>query len=97
MDIIYNTDFYEGQKMGSKRSAEALVPYILEIYENFFGKSIKSVVDFGYETGSWLTTFIEKNSNIDIYGLDFGEPDSKQCFIDANIKLQRRIYLKKLN
>lgn len=49
--MLYNKKFFKNLKTESLRSAEQVVPVVME-YLN-----ISSVVDFGCGTGSWLKTF----------------------------------------
>lgn len=45
---IYLDAFYEGQRDGSMRSAEAVIPFVLDLVKP------ASVIDVGCGTGSWL-------------------------------------------
>jgi hypothetical protein len=49
--IRYDKSFYEGQSSGSARSAERIVPVILEIM------SVQSVIDIGGGVGPWARAF----------------------------------------
>ena len=62
-------DFYEWMKVGSRRSATAIVPFLVDLLEPH------SVVDFGCGTGSWLKVFQEHGID-DVLGLDGGEIDA---------------------
>jgi hypothetical protein len=70
----YNDVFFRTRKESAKRSAEIVVPEILEILpvekkHNF------SVVDFGCATGDWLSVY-ERNGCIEILGINDVIPPS---------------------
>lgn len=60
----YDKKFYENNRVESLKSAKVIVPMILE-YDN----NIKSVVDVGCGTGTWLSEFANYKIN-DIFGID---------------------------
>jgi SAM-dependent methyltransferase len=47
----YGSDFFKGQQDGSKRSAEIIVPMVVQLLRP------RSVVDVGCGTGAWLSVF----------------------------------------
>jgi SAM-dependent methyltransferase len=64
------TSYYERMKVGSLRSAQVIVPFLMELLEPH------SVVDAGCGTGSWLKVFQEHGVS-EILGLDYdGVPRS---------------------
>lgn len=60
---FYPTEFYHAQEPDSRRSAEVIVPILLELF------GLKSVVDVGCGTGAWLSVFQELGIE-DILGID---------------------------
>jgi SAM-dependent methyltransferase len=60
---FYTTSFYEEIRDGSRRSAEAIVPLVLQLL------TVHSVVDVGCGDGTWLAVF-RKLGVEDILGLD---------------------------
>ena len=68
-DTSSNTSFYEWMKVGSRRSAQAVVPFLVELLEP------RSVVDAGCGTGSWLKVFRE-NGVDELLGLESGSIDA---------------------
>lgn len=50
-NMLYNKKFFKNLQEGSLRSAQQVVPIVIEFL------NIKSVVDFGCGTGAWLKTF----------------------------------------
>jgi hypothetical protein len=61
--MAYNRNFFKVQKEQSTKSAQVIVPLVLEYF------SIKSVVDYGCGTGSWLKAFQESGIT-DMKGYD---------------------------
>lgn len=61
--ILYDERFYSRQRGGSRRSAEHIVPLLLELVNP------KSVVDVGCGVGTWLSVFQEYGVH-DILGID---------------------------
>ncbi len=51
MEKHYTQDFFAGQRSGSRRSAEAIVPYIVDVMRP------RSVIDIGCGVGHWPATF----------------------------------------
>src|SRR5262245_11666846 len=51
MPQAYTPQFYEGQEAGSKKSAERIVPVLIDLLHP------QSVVDVGCGVGHWLATF----------------------------------------
>jgi len=60
---LYNQEFYETQSVGSRRSAEEILPYVLEIIP------VKSAVDVGCGVGTWLRVLKDHGID-DILGID---------------------------
>jgi SAM-dependent methyltransferase len=69
--------FYEWMKVGSRRSATAIVPFLVELLEP------RSVVDVGCGTGSWLRVFREHGVD-DVLGLDGNVIDSSLLEIGSD-------------
>jgi len=63
-DVYYNEDFYNSQMELSIKSAEIVLPAILEIIPN-----VNSAVDFGCGTGAWLSVLKRLGVN-EIKGYD---------------------------
>jgi SAM-dependent methyltransferase len=59
----YTTEFFDTIRDGSRRSAEVVVPIVLEILKP------TSVIDVGCGDGTWLSVFIEMGVK-DVCGLD---------------------------
>jgi cyclopropane fatty-acyl-phospholipid synthase-like methyltransferase len=59
----YTEDFYQNQKQGSRRSAEQIVPLVLELVQP------RSIVDIGCGLGTWLAVFIQ-HGIVDVLGVD---------------------------
>jgi SAM-dependent methyltransferase len=59
----YTQEFYSDQSLGSRRSAEAIVPLMLTLIKP------QSVIDVGCGLGTWLSVF-EKLGVDDIFGID---------------------------
>lgn len=66
----YTQDYYADIREGTKSSARAIVPLVLELVQ------LRSVVDVGCGTGGWLSVFEEYGVE-DIWGID-GEYVSKK-------------------
>jgi SAM-dependent methyltransferase len=62
-DPSSNASYYEWMKVGSRRSAQAVVPFLVQLLEP------RSVVDAGCGTGSWLRVFRE-NGTEDVLGVE---------------------------
>lgn len=74
----YNKEFYSNQMAGSILSAERIIPHIINMLSPV---QITSVVDFGCGVGGWLSQFQKENKLVDVFGLDFGNPDRSQLQI----------------
>jgi SAM-dependent methyltransferase len=61
----YTADFYLSQQEGSLKSAEEIVPLVVELLKP------KSVIDIGCGVGAWLSVF-KKLGIVDILGVDGG-------------------------
>ena len=59
----YTTEFFDTIRDGSRRSAEVVVPIVLEILKP------TSVIDIGCGDGTWLSVFLEMGVK-DVWGLD---------------------------
>ena len=59
----YTTSFYEENREGSRRSAEAVVPLVMQFVRP------QSVIDIGCGVGTWLSVFKEHGVG-DFYGVD---------------------------
>jgi len=78
LDSIYNENFYNEQKDASYKSAEAIVPILLDVIKP------KSVIDIGCGVGGWLHV-IQKNGVTDICGYDVNELTADKYFIDKKL------------
>lgn len=70
MPVPYDERFFEEIEEGSQRSAQEVVPLVLEIIQP------KSIIDVGCGTGTWLSVFRDHGVE-DIWGID-GDYVSKQ-------------------
>jgi SAM-dependent methyltransferase len=70
----YTEKFYKGQQEGSRRSAERIVPLVLELVK------ATSVVDVGCGIGTWLAVFAEHGVT-NIRGIDGEYVDRRQLQI----------------
>lgn len=61
--LSYTNDFYEEQRDGSRRSAEQIVPLVLELIRP------RRVVDVGCGVGTWLSVVSEQGVT-DVLGID---------------------------
>lgn len=75
LSSIYNDGFYEEQKDASYKSAESIVPMLLDVLQP------KSVIDVGCGVGGWLHVF-QKNGITDICGYDANDLAADKYFID---------------
>lgn len=74
---MYNQDFYESQAKGSLRSAEEVVPIIVELIHP------SSVVDVGCGIGTWLSVY--KNLGVEeILGIDGDYVSKDMLLIDTS-------------
>ena len=60
---VYSTEFYDRQKDGSFRSAQRVLPHLLEL------TSPRSIVDVGCGVGTWLAAALGMGIH-DVLGLD---------------------------
>lgn len=70
----YGEDFYKSRQEGSRRSAEEIVPLVLELIHP------KSVIDIGCGVGTWLSVFRELGVE-DIFGVDGAWVEKKMLHI----------------
>jgi len=88
---IYDVSFFQYTNQVSKRSAEKIVPVLLELLPE-----IKSVVDFGAGEGTWLAVWLKNGLN-DIQGIDGDYVDLEKLAIPRNkfyaADLNRRVNL----
>ena len=73
---IYSSDFYQKQSPGSKRSAQKIVPLVLQKIRP------QSVIDIGCGIGTWLSVFRDHGVE-DYLGIDGPYVDPKQLLIEA--------------
>jgi SAM-dependent methyltransferase len=74
----YTTEFFDTIRDGSRRSAEVVVPIVLELLKS------KSVIDVGCGDGTWLSVFRELGVN-DVCGLDGEYVDVTQLRIPRDL------------
>lgn len=82
--MAYDRSFYEEQSLGSRNSAEQIVPFLLERFP------IRSVVDLGCGLGTWLACFLANGvSEVAGYDGDYVPRDYLQipqsCFHAADL------------
>ena len=77
MSEPYTKDFFTDTRAGSIRSAEEIVPLILELVP------ARSVVDVGCGEGAWLAAF-SKNGVLDVLGIDGDYVDRSTLQIPAD-------------
>ncbi len=77
MSHIYDEKFYLEQKDASYKSAETIVPMLLDVFKS------QSVIDIGCGVGGWLHVF-QKNGVADITGYDVNQLDAANYFVDRN-------------
>ena len=65
---VYTDHFYLRQRDGSRRSAAAIIPLVLDLVP------ARSVVDVGCGVGTWLSVFIDRGV-ADVLGVDGGYVD----------------------
>lgn len=89
---LYSKKFFNNQKKGSRRSAEKIVPIVMELIHP------KSVVDVGCGIGTWLSVFMEHGVK-DILGIDGSYINKKQLQIPEEyfiaLDVKRPIQIKK--
>ncbi len=59
---LYDQRYYDYISLGSRRSAEHIVPYMKQLF------SLESVLDVGCGAGAWLAVW--KENDTEIVGLD---------------------------
>jgi SAM-dependent methyltransferase len=74
---VYSRDFYDGIRVGSRKSAQCVVPLILELVQP------KSVVDIGCGDGAWLSVFQQAGVD-DIFGADGDYVDRETLLIPGD-------------
>lgn len=74
---LYSSDFFDQQSAGSRRSAERVVPIVLEFLR------LQSVVDVGCGVGAWLSVF-KKNGVKRTLGIDGNYVDHRMLEIPAD-------------
>jgi SAM-dependent methyltransferase len=74
----YTPEFFDTIRDGSRRSAEVVVPSVLDLLKP------GSVIDVGCGDGTWLSVFREMGIN-DVYGLDGEYVDAKQLRIPQEL------------
>ena len=74
---IYTRKFYEWMQVGSHRSAEIIVPYIMQLIRS------QRVIDIGCGTGEWLEVF-KKQGVKEVLGVDGGWFDESLLKISSN-------------
>ncbi|TSK04499.1 MAG: glycosyltransferase [Geobacter sp.] len=72
---VYDEGFYEEQKSASLRSAEAIVPILMETF------APASVIDVGCGVGGWLQVF-QRHGVANICGYDASDLSADKYFID---------------
>lgn len=77
---FHDAVLYEKLGLGSLRSAEVIVPLVIELL------APSSVVDFGCGTAGWLSVFERHGASV--FGLEGGSPEPSQLQIDPSL-LQR--------
>lgn len=82
----YDKNFYEGQRNHSRISASKIIPYVLEMIAPI---NIKSVVDFGCGVGGWLAECKICNPSTEVLGLDFGNANPEQFYIDVDREFRK--------
>jgi SAM-dependent methyltransferase len=73
----YTTEFFQRQRSGSRRSAERVVPLVVDLIRPL------SVVDIGCGVGMWLAVFFEQGVK-NILGVDGDYVDRKMLQIPEN-------------
>ena len=74
---VYNSGFYEGQREGSRRSAQRIVPELLRLMD------VNSVVDVGCGVGTWLRVFQDLGVK-EIFGIDGDYVDTATLEVDKS-------------
>lgn len=96
--VIYNDEFYNEQKDASYKSAESIIPILMDVFNPH------SVTDIGCGAGGWLHVF-QKYGVSTIYGYDVNELTADKYFINkrhiktntdfsgTNFKIQEKVDL----
>ena len=63
----YDNRFYDGIRDGSRRSASAVLPALLEMLKPF---QPRSILDVGCGDGTWLSVLREEQGITDLHGVD---------------------------
>jgi hypothetical protein len=82
----YSTDFYEGKKQGSFRSAEVIIGHLLQII------SFRSVIDIGCGVGTWLKA-VEMHGISDFLGVDGDYVDRSALQVSGRRFLSRDLIM----
>jgi SAM-dependent methyltransferase len=77
IEELYDQKFYELQKIESTRSAQSVIPLVLQLAHP------ESVIDVGCGIGTWLSVFKDMSPGIQLLGLD-GEYNRERLLIDAH-------------
>jgi len=78
VSVGYSKGFFEDMAVGSLRSAQTVVPMLMELF------APRSVLDVGCGVGSWLSVFV--NAGIgDVLGLDGNYVDRSMLKIDVDL------------
>jgi SAM-dependent methyltransferase len=75
MNSPYTTQYYARLREGSRSSAAAIVPLVMELIRP------ASVIDVGCGTGAWLAAF-KQNGVVDVCGIDGDYIDPKQLEVE---------------
>jgi SAM-dependent methyltransferase len=78
LTAVYDTGFYNEQKAASLRSAEQVVPIIVDVFRP------SSVIDVGCGAGGWLRVFAQ-NGVARLLGYDGSELAEGEYFIDKSL------------
>ena len=73
-DNSYTPDYYGALAAGSQRSAEVIVPLIIDMFRP------RSVVDVGCGVGTWLSVFKARGVE-DVFGIDREYVDTRMLAI----------------
>src|SRR4026209_1982709 len=72
----YSAEFFAAQSGGSRRSAEIIVPLVVQLVQR------SSVIDFGCGVGAWVAAFRQYGVD-DAQGIDGDYVDRRQLQIPA--------------
>lgn len=73
----YDAEFYQNQVEGSLRSANRVIPIVLDLIGG-----VTSVADIGCGTGAWLSVF-KLNGAKEVFGVDGGAVPEEHFLIDS--------------